>query len=149
MLEHLPQREYRRYFKLITDALAPQGLGLVHAIGSCSPTLEHDRFIQKYIFPGSGQMLLSRAAAEIERNRMLIRDVENIIRHYGHTATRWLERFTANADQLDTDRYDDRFRRMFEYSLHIGIGGSFAGDGAVYQVLFARDYSAPMPLQRV
>ncbi len=149
MLEHLPQREYRRYFDRIAEVLEPRGLGLVHAIGSCSPRLEHDRFIQKYIFPGSGQMLLSKVACELERHRMLIRDVENIVRHYGYTVLRWLEGLTANADRLDPQKYDQRFRRMFEYFFHCGIGGAFAGDGAVYQVLFARDYSTAMPLQRV
>lgn len=149
MLEHLPRREYRRYFDRIAAALTPRGLGLVHAIGTTAPRVAHDPFIQKYIFPGSGQMLLSDVARQLERHQMAIRDVENIVRHYGYTVLRWLERFRRNAAALDPVRYDVIFRRMWEYYFHCGIAGAFASDGAVYQVLFARDYAAPMPLARV
>lgn len=149
MLEHLPRREYRRYFDNIAKALAPRGLGLVHAIGATAPRVEHDPFIQKYIFPGAGQMLLSDVARELERHRFAIRDVENIIRHYGYTLLHWLRRFRRNAPSLDPVRYDDSFRRMWEYYLHCCVAAAFGSDAAVYQVLFAKDYAAPMPLQRV
>lgn len=148
MLEHLPRREYRRYFDRIAAALAPRGLGLVHAIGTTAPKVDHDPFIQKYIFPGSGQMLLSDVARELERHHIAIRDVENIVRHYGYTVLRWLERFRRNVSSLDPARYDEPFRRMWEYYFHCGVAGAFASDGAVYQVLFARDYAAPIPLRR-
>lgn len=54
-----------------------------------------------------------------------------------------------NAPALDSGRYDGVFRRMWEYYFQCGIAGAFASDGAVYQVLFARDYAADMPLRRV
>ncbi|MFL6197242.1 MAG: class I SAM-dependent methyltransferase [Thermoanaerobaculia bacterium] len=149
MLEHLPRREYRRYFSGIARVLAPQGLALVHAIGCSAPRVDHDPFIQKYIFPGSGQMLLSDVARELERHSLAIRDVENIVRHYAYTVLRWLEGFRENAPALDSSRYDGVFRRIWEYYFHCGIAGAFASDGAVYQVLFARDYAADMPLHRV
>jgi len=149
MLEHLPRREYRRYFARITKVLAPQGVALVHAIGCSAPRVEHDPYIQRYIFPGSGQMLLSDVAHELERHSLRIRDVENIARHYGYTVLHWLARFRKNAPSLDPARYDAAFRRLWEYYFHCGIAGAFASDGAVYQVLFGRDYAAPVPLRRV
>jgi cyclopropane-fatty-acyl-phospholipid synthase len=149
MLEHLPRKEYRRYFSRIAESLTPQGLGLVHAIGTSAPVNAHDPFIQRYIFPGSGQVKLSEVASNLERQGLAIRDVENIVRHYHYTAKHWLRRFQQNQHQLDPKRYDPAFRRLWEYYLHCCVAAPLASDGTVYQVLFTRDYTAPMPLHRV
>ena len=149
MLEHVPHTAYKSYFKLIADCLHPDGLGLVHCIGANSYVNEHDPFIQKYIFPGSNQPRLSEMARECERNRLPILDVENIVRHYGFTVERWLENFHANFHTLPQDKYDARFKRMWEYYFRCGIAGARASDAAVYQVLFAKDYAMDLPLARV
>lgn len=149
MMEHLPRKEYGRYFERIAAVLTPSGKGLVHCIGANAETNRHDPFIQKYVFPGSGQPKLSEMAAACERSGLAILDVENMIRHYAHTARRWLARFRENAHRLDPSRYDATFRRMWEYYLSCCIAGATASDGALYQVLFARDYAAEMPLHRV
>ena len=149
MMEHLPRGEYARYFERIAAVLAPEGRGLVHTIGCNAERNRHDPFIQKYVFPGSGQPKLSEMAAECERHGLAILDVENMVRHYAHTARRWLDRFRERAHLLDPKRYDASFRRMWEYYLCCCIAGARASDGALYQVLFARDYAAEMPLHRV
>ena len=87
--------------------------------------------------------------AELERNDLAILDVENMIRHYALTARRWLEAFRANAPRLPAARYDARFRRMWEYYLASGVAAASASDGALYQVLAARDFDGPRPLRRV
>ncbi|HYO57018.1 class I SAM-dependent methyltransferase [Archangium sp.] len=149
MLEHLPRKEYGRYFSRIARVLNPRGLGLVHAIGANAPSNEHDPFIQRYIFPGSGQVKLSEMATHLERQELAIRDVENIVRHYHYTAKHWLERFQRNQHRLEPERYGPAFRRMWEYYLNCCVAAPLASDGAVYQVLFMKDYAAPMPLHRV
>ncbi|HYH97443.1 class I SAM-dependent methyltransferase [Hyalangium sp.] len=149
MMEHLPRKEYSRYFTLISRALAPQGLGLVHAVGANAPTNDHDPFIQKYIFPGSGQVKLSEMATHLEQQQLAIRDVENIIRHYYPTAKHWLTRFLQNQGRLEPTRYDKTFMRMWEYYLQCCVAAAVASDAAVYQVLFTKDYTAPMPMHRV
>jgi cyclopropane-fatty-acyl-phospholipid synthase len=149
MMEHLPRREYNRYFERIAAALGPRGVGLVHVIGCTARTNAHDPFIQKYVFPGSGQVQLSEITSRCERYGLAVRDVENLCRHYAWTAKRWLENFMANAHTLDSSRYDARFKLMWEYYLHCSIAGGFASDGALWQVLFTKDYAAPVPLRRV
>lgn len=149
MLEHVPRREYGRYFRVIASAFTPRGIGLVHAIGYHAPRNAHDPFIQKHIFPASGQPKLSEIARHLERNRLAILGVENIVRHYGYTAMRWLERFRQNQDRLDPVKYDLRFRRMWEYYLSCGIAAAFVSDAAVYQVLFTNDPMLEIPLARV
>src|SRR5262249_11605750 len=76
MMEHLKPREFSSYFRAIAGLLTPQGRGLVHCIGCNAPRLEHDPFIQKYIFPGSGQPKLSEMAYHLEQCKMPILDVE-------------------------------------------------------------------------
>lgn len=149
MMEHVPRREYGRYFAKIAEVLTRDGLGLVHVIGANAVTNEHDPFIQKYIFPASNQPRLSELTGGLERHGLAILDVENMIRHYGYTAARWLENFRANRSRLDQQRYDGTFQRMWEYYLSGAVAAARASDAALYQVLFAKDYAAPMPLQRV
>jgi hypothetical protein len=38
---------------------------------------------------------------------------------------------------------------MFEYYLACGIAAAFVGEASVFQILFARDYTAAVPLHRV
>lgn len=149
MMEHVPRREYDRYFDRIARVLTKDGVGLVHTIGSNAPKNQHDPFIQKYIFPSSNQPRLSEIAGGLERNGLAILDVENMVRHYGYTAARWLEKFRAAKPRLDPARYDESFQRMWEFYLCEGVAAARASDGALYQVLFAKDYAAPLPLQRV
>ncbi len=149
MMEHVPRREYARYFRVIRRCMAPGGLGLVHAIGCNGPRNKHDPFIQKYIFPASNQPRLSEITLHLERNLLPILDVENIVRHYWPTVLRWLERFRENRGRLDPARYDERWLRMWEYYLHCGIAAAQASTGAVYQVLFGNDHTAGIPFQRI
>lgn len=149
MMEHLPRKEYGRYFRRIAAVLTPRGKGLVHCVGTNGPKNVHDPFVQKYVFPGSGQPRLSEMTLGCEKAGLAILDVENMVRHYALTAQRWLERFRQNKSRLDEHRYDAGFRRLWEYNLSGYVAGATASDGAVYQVLFARDYAAPMPLHRV
>jgi cyclopropane-fatty-acyl-phospholipid synthase len=149
VLEHLPRHEHPRYFANVRKALAPDGLGLAHFIGCGVAVNEHDPFIQKYVFPGSCQLKLSEVSGLLERNELAILDVENIVRHYGITCTRWLERFRRARPTLDCARYDEVFQRMFEYYLSLCIGAARASDGALYQVLYGNDFAAEHPLRRI
>jgi len=149
MFEHLPRKEYNRFFERIRDVLPAHGTGLVHAVGANTSKNVHDPFIQKYALPGTGQPKLSELAHCCEQNELAILDVENFIRHYGWTSRHWLNRFRANKHTLDQKKYDARFQRMWEYYLSCAIAAAWASDAALYQVLFARDYAAPMPLHRV
>jgi cyclopropane-fatty-acyl-phospholipid synthase len=149
MLEHVPRSEYKYYFRNIARILKPDGIGLVHAVSCNSSRNQHDPFIQKYIFPASNQPRLSEITGALERNHLAILDVENIIRHYRPTALWWLKRFQANQNKLNQQKYDRVFQRMWEYYLSCAIAAAGASDAAVFQVLFAKDYSGPIPLTRV
>jgi cyclopropane-fatty-acyl-phospholipid synthase len=148
MMEHVPLREYPEYFRAINRLLGPRGMGLVHTIGRTRTMHDHDPFIQRYIFPNSDTPRLSEIAANLERQRLAVLDVENLQRHYGYTVLGWLERFRENRARL-AGRYDTRVQRMFEYYFACGIAAARAAHSALWQVLFTKDHTADRPLQRV
>jgi len=147
MLEHLPRNQYDPYFKTIHRLLKEDGLGLVHCVGANAATNRHDYFIQKYIFPMSGQPRLSELTGKLEKNSLALLDVENMIRHYGYTAQHWLNNFKNNRGTLT--RYPKEFLNCFEYYLACCVAAAKASDAALYQVLFMKNHTTPIPLKRV
>lgn len=149
VLEHLLPSEHEAFFGTVAGLLDQDGWGLVHTIGCVTHKNEHDPFIQKYIFPGSTQNPLSVIAGNLERKQLAITDVENIGRHYAPTSAAWLAAYRSNRHSLDPRRYPPRFQRMWEYYLALCVAGASASDGAVWQVLFTRNYRRALPLHRV
>jgi cyclopropane-fatty-acyl-phospholipid synthase len=149
MMEHLTDAEYGVCMRLIAERLTPQGRGLVHFIGHNGPKNHSDPFVQKHIFPGAQWPKLSVITDRLERSSLAILDVENLVRHYTLTLKAWLEKFRRAYPGLDHQRYDEPFRRMWEYYLGCAIAASLHSQVALYQVLFTKDYSAPIPYQRV
>lgn len=149
MMEHLKRHEYAGYIRKIGKSLEADGRALVHCIGCNSDRNRHDPFTQKYIFPGSAQPKLSEIASELERNRLCTIDVENIVRHYAVTCLRWLENFRASTGRLDPVKYDQRFRRMWEYYLCCGVAAARASESGVFQVLFGNNHATQLRYQRV
>ena len=149
MMEHLTDAEYPVCMRRIAERLTPQGRGLVHFIGYNGPRNHSDPFVQKHIFPGAQWPKLSVITDRLERSSLAILDVENLVRHYTLTLKAWLENFRRAYPSLDHQRYDEPFRRMWEYYLGCAIAASLHSPVALYQVLFTKDYSAPIPYQRV
>lgn len=149
MMEHLTDAEYPKCVAMIAERLTPQGRGLLHFIGYNGPKNHSDPFTQKHIFPGAQWPKLSQLTHELEQNSLGILDVENLVRHYTLTLEGWLEKFREAWPRLDHERYDASFKRMWEYYLGCAIASSLHSKVALYQILFTKDYSAPIPYQRV
>lgn len=149
MMEHLTDAEYPVCMRRIAERLTPAGRGLVHFIGYNGPKNHSDPFVQKHIFPGAQWPKLSTIAHWLEQSSLGILDVENLVRHYTLTLQRWLEKFRHAYPTLDHRIYDETFRRLWEYYLGCAIAASLHSQVALYQVLFTKDYSAPIPYQRV
>lgn len=148
MIEHLRRSEYGRYVDVVSRLLTDKGMGLIQYIACIERRNAHDPFIQKYVLPDSSQPKLSELVSRLEDRDMGVLDVENLVTHYGHTLQAWTNDFLSNSSQLDANRYDDRFKRMWQYYLECSAAAAFASAGALYQVLFARNYPQT-PLQRV
>jgi cyclopropane-fatty-acyl-phospholipid synthase len=148
MMEHLRRSEYTRFVDTIARLLTPDGMGLFQYIACVERSNDHDPFIQKYVLPDSSQPKLSEVVAQLEDHDMAVLDVDNLVTHYGYTLRAWTNDFLNNHERLDSSRYDDRFKRMWQYYLECSAAAAFASAGALYHVLFARNY-APQRLHRV
>ena len=52
LIEHVGPKNYDGFFRIIHRLLKPDGIALVHGIGTYAEHAETSRFITKYIFPG-------------------------------------------------------------------------------------------------
>jgi cyclopropane-fatty-acyl-phospholipid synthase len=146
MFEHVGINHYGTFFRVLKQALKPDGVALLHTIGRTDGPGTTNPWIAKYIFPGGYSPALSELVAPIERAGLIATDVEVLRLHYAETLRHWRRRFAANQDAIAA-LYDDRFCRMFEFYL---AGSELAfrhQDHVNFQVQITREQSAA-PLAR-
>jgi len=146
MFEHVGVGFYRRFFEVIHDRLAPDGVALVHTIGRLFGPASTNAWLRKYIFPGGYSPALSEVLPAIEKSKLLLTDVEVLRLHYARTLSAWRRRFAANRDAIAA-LYDERFCRMFEFYLS-GSELAFHYDGHCnFQIQLTKDIAA-LPITR-
>lgn len=137
MFEHVGVGYYRDYFRKIRDLLEDDGVALIHTIGRSTPPGATNPFIAKYIFPGGYIPALSEIAAAVEKEGLIVTDVEVLRLHYAQTLKAWRERFLARRQEA-VAMYDERFARMWEFYL-AASEASFRHDGlVVFQLQLAK-----------
>lgn len=146
MFEHVGLAQYRGFFRGLHDALRPDGVALVHAIGRADGPGATNPWIRKYIFPGAYCPALSEVLPAIERSGLWATDIEVLRLHYAMTIAQWRTRFAGNRDAIAA-LYDERFCRMFEFYL-AAVEQIFRHWGhMVWQVQLARRQDA-VPMTR-
>ncbi len=116
MFEHVGDKNYRSFFEVARRCLAPQGLLLLHSIGSNVSRHRTDPWIARYIFPNS--MLPSAAqVARAFEGLFVLEDWHNFGTDYDRTLQAWRANVEAAWPRLDARRYDERFRRMWRFYL--------------------------------
>ena len=115
MFEHVGGKNYRAYFETVRRCLSPDGLSLLHCIGSNGAPAQTDPWIEKYIFPNSMIPAASQVTAALE-DLFVVEDWHNFGADYDRTLTAWLANFDAAWPALSA-HYDERFRRMWHYYL--------------------------------
>ena len=146
MLEHVGARHLKDYFMHLRDALAPDGVALVHSISTKSPPGITGPFIRKYIFPGGYSPALSEIVTAIELTGLWVLDIEVWRRHYGYTLKEWRKRFEERRDEA-VAMYDEKFARMWEFYLAACQGVFFHGSSNVVQIQLSRNAEG-VPLTR-
>lgn len=137
MFEHVGVGYYRAYFRKIAELLTEDGVALVHTIGRTTPPGATNPFIAKYIFPGGYIPALSEVVAAIERERLVVTDVEVLRLHYAETLKAWRERFLARRAEA-VAMYDERFARMWEFYLAASEATFRHNDLVVFQIQLAK-----------
>ncbi len=146
MFEAVGLPQFRRFFEVVRDAMKPEGVAVVHAIGRMSGPASTNPWLTKYIFPGGYSPALSEVVPAVEKAGLWITDIEILRMHYAHTIAEWRRRFAAERAAIKA-MYDERLCRMFEFYL-AGCEFTFRhGDHMNWQLQLTRDRHA-LPLTR-
>ncbi|HDX3190917.1 TPA: cyclopropane fatty acyl phospholipid synthase [Escherichia coli] len=136
MFEHVGPKNYDTYFAVVDRNLKPEGIFLLHTIGSKKTDLNVDPWINKYIFP-NGCLPSVRQIAQSSEPHFVMEDWHNFGADYDTTLMAWYERFLAAWPEI-ADNYSERFKRMFTYYLNACAGAFRARDIQLWQVVFSR-----------
>ncbi|OKP05792.1 cyclopropane fatty acyl phospholipid synthase [Xenorhabdus eapokensis] len=135
MFEHVGPKNYDNYFNIVKKNLKPDGLFLLHSIGSNIDKLGSDAWISKYIFP-NGCLPSIAKIAKATAGKFVMEDWHNFGADYDRTLMAWYERFTASWHEIEHN-YSPRFKRMFSYYLNACAGAFRARDIQLWQIVFS------------
>ncbi|WNJ77683.1 cyclopropane fatty acyl phospholipid synthase [Cedecea neteri] len=136
MFEHVGPKNYATYFEVADRNLKPDGIFLLHTIGSKKTDNNVDPWINKYIFP-NGCLPSVRQIADASEPHFVMEDWHNFGADYDKTLMAWHERFLAAWPEIEAN-YSERFKRMFSYYLNACAGAFRARDIQLWQVVFSR-----------
>jgi cyclopropane-fatty-acyl-phospholipid synthase len=135
MFEHVGLRNYRDYFNTARQLLAPNGLFLLHTIGQNISQRVNDPWIERYIFPNSMIPSMAQIAGALEAI-FVVEDWHGFGSYYDQTLMAWHERFNARWPEIK-DRYDERFRRMWNFWLLASAAHFRARRNQLWQVVLS------------
>lgn len=124
LMEHVTPKYYRTLFEKARSCMRDDGLFLLHTIGSHEKKTAVDPWTDKYIFPG-GVIPSFEQMSKAVKGLFVIEDMHNFGHDYYCTLMAWHANFIAAWPVLKrTGKYDERFRRMWEYYL-LSCAGAF------------------------
>ena len=135
MFEHVGHKNYQTYFKVLRSVLEEGGIFLLHTIGAGRGGYAMDRWTDKYIFP-NGLLPPPQAIVNNCDGLFTIEDWHNIGADYDPTLMAWFRNFNDAWPSLK-DRYNERFKRMFDYYLLTCAGAFRARDTHLWQVVLS------------
>ncbi|MBI5442860.1 MAG: cyclopropane fatty acyl phospholipid synthase [Deltaproteobacteria bacterium] len=135
MFEHVGRKNYRTYFEVVRNHLAPDGLFLLHTIGANVSSAVTDPWMARYIFPNSMVPSAAQITAALE-GLFVMEDWHNFGTDYDRTLLAWHRNFEEAWGEL-RDRYGERFRRMWTYYLLASAGSFRARKNQVWQLVLS------------
>jgi len=146
MFEHVGRKNYRTFMKKVHKLLKKDGIFLLHTIGNNISKRTSDPWLSKYIFP-HGELPSIAQIARAAEGFFVIEDWHNLGPHYDRTLMSWHANFVDAWPRLK-ERYDERFRRMWEYYLLSCAGAFRARHIQVWQIVMTAQ-GTPQPVCRV
>ena len=119
MFEHVGVRNYPTYLRKMRECLVPDGLFLLHSIGSNRSSASTDPWIERYIFPNS-MLPSARQITAATEGLFVIEDWHNFGADYERTLIAWRANIESAWVRLG-EAYGERFRRMWRYYLAASI----------------------------
>ncbi|CCB86236.1 MULTISPECIES: cyclopropane fatty acyl phospholipid synthase [Parachlamydia] len=137
MFEHVGEKNYREFMEVVYRSLVPDGLFLLHTIGSNVSALGTDPWIDTYIFPNGHLPSVAQIGKSVE-GLFVIEDLHNFGLDYDKTLMAWHQNFTRNWANLSA-KYGKDFYRLWSYYL-LSCAGSFrARSIQLWQVVLSKD----------
>ena len=135
MFEHVGVRNYRTYLTKARELLRPDGLFLLHTIGSNRSSVATDPWIEKYIFPNGQLPSLAQIAAAAE-GLWIIEDLHSFGTYYDRTLMAWSENFERHWPEI-APRYGERFHRMWHFWLMASAANFRARKTQLWQLVLS------------
>lgn len=139
MFEHVGSKNYRKFFEIVNKLLADDGLFLLHTIGSLRLKGGTDPWLDKYIFPG-GSLPSETQIVDASRSLFVNEDMHNFRNDYAKTLKEWHKNFIKYWENIKSwnNKYDERFKRMWEYYLLSCKGAFESGNIQLWQFVFSK-----------
>lgn len=135
MFEHVGVKNYRTYLAKARELLRPDGLFLLHTIGSNHSSVATDPWVEKYIFPNGQLPSLAQIAAAAE-GLWVIEDLHSFGVHYDRTLLAWSANFEQHWPEL-APRYGKRFHRMWHFWLMASAANFRARKTQLWQIVLS------------
>ena len=142
MFEHVGKKNYGTFMRVAHRCLKEGGIFLLHTIGSNASRVNCDPWINRYIFP-DGMLPSIAQIGKAAEGLFVMEDVHNLGPHYKRTLLSWNDRFQSAWAGL-FGRYDEVFKRMWEYYLLSCAGAFCARHMQVWQIVMTKT-GAPQP----
>jgi len=143
MFEHVGSKNYKKFFTITNRLLKEDGLFLLHTIGKNTSEFSADPFIMKYIFSGGELPSLTQITKSVEESFVVL-DVHSFGGDYDKTLIEWSKNFKENWNAIKKQgrgKYDDRFKRMWEYYLLCCAGAFRVGNIQLWQIVLSKPLS--------
>jgi cyclopropane-fatty-acyl-phospholipid synthase len=135
MFEHVGYKNYRTFMEVVSRVLKPDGLLLLHTIGSNTSAKRTDPWLHRYIFPNSMLPSPGKIASAIE-SIFVLEDWHSFGPDYDRTLLAWFKNFDAHWNSLNA-KYGARFYRMWKFYLLSCAGGFRARKHQLWQLVLS------------
>ena len=137
-------RHDRAFFRQTRKLLKPEGIGVLHTIGSGRGRQYH-RWANPCVVPGASLPTLEKITGRMVRENLWVYDLEDLHHHSARTLDEWARRFELAVPSLEHAEADIRMWRLFLNACAMGFK---AGDLRIYRVTFTPEKSARIPQVR-
>ena len=136
MFEHVGPKNYREYMQVTHRLLADGGMAMLHTIGANVTKNFMDPWVERYIFP-KGKLPSIKEIAAAAEGLFVVEDWHSFGVDYDRTLMAWYRNFNVGWETIK-DRYDERFRRMWNYYLLCCAGSFRAREIQLWQIVLSK-----------
>ena len=146
MFEHVGQKNYKTFMRVVHRCLKDKGIFLLQTIGGNRSQINCDAWIAKYIFPNGMLPSITQIGRAIE-GLFVMEDWHNLGPHYDKTLMAWQKNFEKSWAKQNK-KNAERLRRMMNYYLLCCAGAFRARRIQLWQIVFTKG-GARQPACRV